>query len=313
MLQNITEHFIEDKKVALYLLRIDLLHEHISGNKWYKLKYNIAEMQQMKCNTLLTFGGAYSNHIAAAAYAGKKYDIKTIGMIRGEETLPLNHTLGFAKECGMHLHYISREQYKRKHLPEFITDLKKQFGTFYLVPEGGANALGLKGCKEIAESIDIPFKYIACACGTGTTLAGIISSLNQNQYAIGFSSLKGGEFLKEEINTMLQLQKNDTKHSLSLGVPVPTFREGRGEAWHIETNYHFGGYAKITKNLTDFIRNFKLKHKIQLDPIYTGKMMYGIYDLIQKDYFPENSVIIAIHTGGLQGIKGMEEKFNMQL
>jgi 1-aminocyclopropane-1-carboxylate deaminase/D-cysteine desulfhydrase-like pyridoxal-dependent ACC family enzyme len=323
MLQAIQEKFIEEKKLKLYLLRLDLIHEHISGNKWYKLKYNIAEMQKTNQQSLLTFGGAYSNHIAAAAYAGKHYNIKTIGIIRGEEQLPLNHTLDFAKECGMHLHFISREDYKKKHTEEFLLNLKRQFGEFYVIPEGGSNELGLKGCKEIIDTISIPFNYIACACGTGTTLAGIISSLNNKQYAIGFSSLKGGGFLKDDIEVMLQKcetktlstsQNIDSKLSLSFGVPVPSFREGRGEVlWHIETNYHFGGYAKITKDLLEFIKNFKLQHHTQLDPIYTAKMMYGLYELIKKDYFPENSVIIAIHSGGLQGVKGIEDRLGIQL
>lgn len=295
MLQFIEEDLFKEKLVTLYLLRLDLLHQHISGNKWYKLKYNIAEMQKRNQRTLLTFGGAYSNHIAATAYAGKYYAIKTIGVIRGEEQFPLNPTLNFAKDCGMQLHYISREDYKQKNSSEFLYQLKKKWGNFYLLPEGGANQLGLKGCKEIVKEIDISFQYITCACGTGTTLAGIISSLKENQYAIGFSSLKGGNFLADDIRNMLQTEQKDNCN------------------WHIETQYHFGGYAKMTKDLTDFILNFKLKHCIQLDPIYTAKMMVGIYDQIQKDCFPKNSVIIAVHSGGLQGIKGMEERLGIQL
>ena len=317
MLQFIQEDFISEKSISLYLLRLDLIHEHISGNKWFKLKYNIEEMQKLKCETLLTFGGAYSNHIAATAYAGKINHIKTIGIIRGEEYLPLNPTLQFAKECGMQLHYISREQYKQKNGVTFLQNVKKQFGNFFLVPEGGANELGFKGCKEIINEINIPFNYITCACGTGTTLAGIIASLNKNQHAIGFPVLKGGDFLKEDIKTMIhnwKEQKNDhssqkkNKHSLSsFDLAHDNFGEGWGEvAWHLETHYHFGGYAKITKNLIEFIRNFKLKHQIPLDPIYTGKMMYGLYDLIQNNYFEKNSVIIAIHTGGLQGIQQLK-------
>ena len=297
MLQFIQEDFILQKSLSLYLLRLDLIHEHISGNKWFKLKYNIAKMRENKYDTLLTFGGAYSNHIAATAYAGKINNIKTIGIIRGEEYFPLNHTLQFAKECGMQLHYVSREQYKQKNNVIFFENLKMQFGDFFLVPEGGSNELGYKGCKEIINEINIPFNYIACACGTGTTLAGIVASLNKNQHAIGFPVLKGGGFLKEDINAMLQKWELLTSFLR---------KEPGGEVYHLETNYHFGGYAKITKSLTEFIRNFKLKHQVQLDPIYTGKMMYGLYDLIQNNYFAKNSVIVAIHTGGLQGIKPIE-------
>lgn len=296
MLQPIPEDFIQKRDISLYLLRIDLLHEHISGNKWFKLKYNIAEMLKNKQCSLLTFGGAYSNHIAATAYAGKVYQIKTIGIIRGEKTLALNPTLKFATECGMQLHFISRKNYAQKDSAELMDFLKEQFGSFYLVPQGGSNQLGFKGCKEISKEINIPFQYICCACGTGTTLAGITSSLSPRQYAIGFSALKGEDTLSNDVRRMLL-----------------EYEENTNTNWHIETNFHFGGYAKITKDLTDFIKNFKFKHNTDLDLIYTGKMMYGLYKRIEENYFPPKSVIIAIHSGGIQGNKGMSEKYHLKL
>ena len=282
------------------MLRLDRIHPRISGNKWYKLKYNLEEAKGQNKNTLLTFGGAYSNHITATAAAGKEYGFKTIGIIRGEELQtpprpsPLgrekNQTLGFAKECGMQLHFVSREDYRKKDSAEFISKLTEQFGDFYLLPEGGTNELAVKGCSEIISLIDIPFDYVCCPVGTGGTLAGIISSLKGDQKAIGFSVLKGGEFLKIEIKKLL----------------TSPFHPSKGE---LNTNYHFGGYGKYSPQLLKFIEDFEqqnsgstsLTTSIPLEQVYTGKMMFGIYDLIGKGYFPKNTTVIAIHTGGLQG------------
>lgn len=282
--------------VKLYVKRLDLNHLHISGNKWYKLKYNIEEMRGQGKDTLLTFGGAFSNHIAATAAAGKELGFKTIGVIRGDEHEQgkRNRTLEFAASCGMQLHFVSREDYRNRSSDEFIAQLKEQLGDFFLVPEGGSNLAGVKGCMEIANEISVPFDYICTACGTGATLAGLVLSLGEKQQAIGFSTLKGGEFLDDEVKSFIE-----EWHSAN-GSPVPSNERYN---WTISHDYHFGRYAKVTKELEQFITAFESVNNIPLDHVYTGKMMFGLYDMIRTGYFVPGEVVVALHTGGLQGVK----------
>ena len=276
LLQKIADSFIEKHGVNLFVLRLDLIHPTISGNKWYKLKYNLEEAKKQKKETLLTFGGAFSNHIAATAAAGKEFGFKTIGIIRGDElNEDENKILRFAKECGMELNFVSREDYKEKKIPNSLTH---QLSSIYILPEGGTNKLAVKGCAEIISHINIPFDFVCSPVGTGGTIAGIISSLKENQKAIGFSVLKGASFLKEEIEKLIPKKNN----------------------WELNFDYHFGGYAKHTTEFLKFISNYEKQNGIPLEHVYTGKMMFGIYDLIKKNYFPKNSTAIAIHTGGLQ-------------
>ncbi|UOK42594.1 MULTISPECIES: 1-aminocyclopropane-1-carboxylate deaminase/D-cysteine desulfhydrase [Flavobacterium] len=275
---------IEEKGVSLYLKREDLLHPEISGNKFRKLKYNLIEAKSEGVDALLTFGGAFSNHIAAVSAAGNKYGFKTIGIIRGDELIDKideNPTLLFARENGMKFVFVTREMFRQKDNLEFIETLRSEYGNFYLLPEGGTNNLAVKGCEEILTDEDEDFAYICCAVGTGGTIAGIINSLQENQKAIGFSSLKGA-FLCDDIRSFA---KNNN--------------------WELISDYHFGGYGKVSEELIFFLNEFYRKTGIPLDPVYTGKMMFGIYDLIKKGYFKEGSKILAIHTGGLQGCKGM--------
>lgn len=276
--------------LQLFIKREDLLHPHISGNKWRKLKYNIIEAQKQRHDTLLTFGGAFSNHIYATAAAGREFGLHTIGIIRGEAHLPLNPTLQFATEQGMQLHYVSRADYRQKNHPEFIEQLHKKYGKFYLLPEGGTNVLAVKGCTEMVNNLPHS-DYICCSCGTGGTLAGILSGLQGKSQVIGFSALKEGDFLKTEVDQLTKAY------------------DGRvHQNYQIISDLHFGGYAKATQALVDFINAFKREHHIQLDPVYTGKMLYGIFSLAKQGFFAKNSTILAIHTGGVQGITG----FNAQ-
>jgi 1-aminocyclopropane-1-carboxylate deaminase len=291
MNQKITYEF--PNGISLEIKREDLIHPFVSGNKFRKLKYNLLQAKEENQETLLTFGGAFSNHIAAVAFAGKEAGFKTIGIIRGEELrakIAENPTLSFAQNCGMQLEFISREDYRMKSENSFLAHLKQQFGDFYLIPEGGTNALAIKGCQEILTEADAEFNYICCAVGTGGTISGIINSILPIQKVLGFPALKG-DFLKEEIRNFAQ---NDN--------------------WEIITDYHFGGYGKVTQELIAFINQFYKEHQIPLDPIYTGKMVFGVLDLIQKNYFPAQSKILLIHTGGIQGIQGMNMKLiNKQL
>jgi 1-aminocyclopropane-1-carboxylate deaminase len=270
--------------ITLEIKREDLLHPFISGNKFRKLKYNLLQAKAENQQTLLTFGGAYSNHIAAVAYAGKEQGFKTIGVIRGDELgdkILENPTLKFAQECGMQFEFVTREAYRHKTEPDFIANLQQKFGSFYLVPEGGTNEYAIKGCEEILTDEDAKFDYVCCAVGTGGTISGIINSALPHQKVLGFPALKG-DFLKDEIC------KFATKPN-----------------WELITDYHFGGYGKVNEELIQFINQFFRQTQVPLDPVYTGKMVFGVIDLIQKNYFPDNSKILLIHTGGLQGIQGM--------
>ena len=277
-------HIPNTKDLQLFMKREDAIHNVVSGNKFRKLKYNLQEAKNLGHNTLLTFGGAYSNHIAAVASAGKLLGFKTIGVIRGEElntSLTDNSTLHYAQQCGMQFKFVTREVYRIKTNSEFIEDLKTAFGDFYMIPEGGTNALAVKGCEEILTEADMDFDYICCAVGTGGTMAGLINCSKPSQQLLGFPALKG-DFLQQDIS------KFATKTN-----------------WKLITDYHFGGYAKINGALVAFINDFKQQFHVPLDPVYTGKMMYGILDLINQGYFKKGTKILAIHTGGLQGITGM--------
>lgn len=269
----------QQAEIKMVIKREDLNHAHVSGNKWWKLKYNLQEAVKLGSKTILTFGGAYSNHIFATAAAANELNLKSIGIIRGEETLPLNSTLSFAQKKGMRLEYVSREEYRRKAEPEFAEILKKKFDDFYLIPEGGTNELAVKGCSEFGEKLlaEIEFDYICLPVGTGGTMAGIINGLKGKKKVLGFSSLKGEEFLEEEIIKY-------TRHT----------------NWQLIHDYHFGGYAKSTKALTNFSEDFERNFSIPLDPVYTSKMTFGVFDMIKKDFFKRGSAVLIIHTGGLR-------------
>ena len=264
--------------VSLSILRLDKTDEYISGNKYFKLKYNLQEAQLEGKNTLLTFGGAYSNHIAATAAAGKLFGFKTIGIIRGEEHLPLNPTLSKAIENGMEIHYLDRGTYRNKKEPPVLQNLHNTYGDFFLIPEGGTNDLAIKGTKEIINYIPKDFDTICCAIGTGGTIAGLIESTKKQ--ILGFPALKG-DFVQEMVNELLSKQYSN---------------------WSLIQDYHFGGYAKTKPELLSFMQKFKNEFNIPLEQIYTGKMLFGIFDLIEKKHFKGGTNILAIHTGGLQGL-----------
>lgn len=287
--QNINIDF--PNAISLTIKREDLIHPFVSGNKFRKLKYNLLQAKAENKKTLLTFGGAFSNHIAAVAYAGKEQGFKTIGIIRGDELLDKieeNPTLKFAQENGMEFEFVSREEYRLKSEASFIEKMKNKFGDFYLVPEGGTNQLAVKGCEEILTDEDAVYNCVCCAVGTGGTISGLINSALPNQKILGFPALKGG-FLKDEIRIF-----------------------AKKDNWNLISDYHFGGYGKINLELIEFINAFFEKTKVPLDPIYTGKMVFGVIDLISKNYFPAHSKILLIHTGGLQGIDGMNIKLKQK-
>lgn len=275
---------LSSKKVSLHIKREDKIHPFISGNKFRKLKYNLSEAKEVNAQCLITFGGAFSNHIAATAYAGKENGIKTVGVIRGEELVHKwqdNPTLAFAHKNGMEFEFVSRQAYRNKETSTFLNWLKEKHNNAYILPEGGANNFGVKGCEEILKDGDAGFDMVCCAVGTGGTMAGIVNSAKAHQKILGFPALKG-DFLNEDIRRFA------TKHN-----------------WGLQTKYHFGGYAKVNNELIEFINNFKKDTGVPLDPVYTGKMLFGVLDMIKTGQISSGSSILAIHTGGLQGIKGM--------
>lgn len=284
---SINEYIGTFHDVELYVKREDLIHPIVSGNKFRKLKYNLLEAKKNKSTKVLTFGGAFSNHIAATAEACHMLDLESIGMIRGEElakdmqkTLDSNPTLRFAHQRGMQLQFVSRTNFRLKEEMTKVRALKSEQPSLFIIPEGGTNTNAIKGCKEILKEDDA-FDVICCSVGTGGTFAGLVEASKDFQKCIGFSALKG-DFLVEEVSQWT--------HKTN---------------WNLQTEYHFGGYAKVNSELIGFINRFQKDYGIQLDPVYTGKMFYGIYDMIESGHFPKNTRILAIHTGGLQGIEGM--------
>jgi 1-aminocyclopropane-1-carboxylate deaminase len=266
--------------VQVLIKRDDLIHPDLPGNKWRKLKYNLEAAQAAGASRLLTFGGAYSNHIRAVAAAGALFGFETVGVIRGEAYDPLNPSLRFAVDHGMRLTYLDRQTYRRKTDPPVVDRLHAELGEFHLVPEGGSNALAVRGCAEMVSEITEGFDVVCCGVGTGGTLAGIAAGLRPGQRAIGFSSLKGGDFLSDDVAALQ--------------------RDALGEVtrnWAIETGYHFGGYARSKPELVAFIDDFQARHGLRLDRVYVAKMMYGVHELAARGRFPAGTRIVAVITG----------------
>ena len=294
--QHIVLPELEAKNYQLFIKREDQIHPLVSGNKFRKLKYNLKEALYQKKTTLLTFGGAFSNHILATAIAGKSTGFKTIGIIRGDElgvdlekTLTSNSTLRNASKHGMQFDFVSRETYRNKTSIEFTEKLQNKYGNFYCIPEGGTNSLAVKGCEEILTKEDSQFDYICSCVGTGGTISGIINNTKDHQKVLGFPVLKG-DFLENEILKYAKKQEN----------------------WELNNDYHFGGYGKYSDELIHFINRFKSQTDIPLDPIYTGKMMFGVLDMIKRKRFPNGSKILIIHSGGLQAIEGFNHRLKIK-
>ncbi|MBF9221481.1 1-aminocyclopropane-1-carboxylate deaminase/D-cysteine desulfhydrase [Hymenobacter ruricola] len=298
-LQEISEPVAAARGVRLLLWRDDLVHPALPGNKARKLKYNLVAAREQGHHTLLTFGGAYSNHLAALATAGRLFGLRTIGLVRGDAPdasglAQLNPTLARAAADGMELHYLDRSTYRRRAEPDFIAGLSARFGPAYVLPEGGTNALALPGCAELVTEIrqQTEFDALAVAVGTGGTLAGLLTGLAGWQQAIGVAALKNGGFLRAEIDALTQQASGQIFTNYTL-----------------QTDYHFGGYARHSAGLLAFIEEFRGRHGVLLDPIYTGKLLFGVLDLIEHGYFARGSTVVAIHTGGLQAWAGWQQRF----
>jgi 1-aminocyclopropane-1-carboxylate deaminase len=296
-IQPLIQPIAELNGVRLLLWRDDLAHPDLPGNKARKLKYNLRAAQGQGHHTLLTFGGAYSNHLAAVATAGRLLGFHTIGLVRGdapEAGAALNLTLAQAEADGMVLHYLDRSTYRRRAEPAFLAEVQARFGPAYVLPEGGTNVLALPGCAELVNEIraQTGFDALAVAVGTGGTLAGLLTGLRGPEQAIGVAALKNGGFLRDEIDALT--------------------REATGQIFAnylLQSDYHFGGYAKYSAELLAFIEHFRQQHGVLLDPIYTGKMLFGVLDLIRQGHFAPGSTVVAIHTGGQQAWAGWHQRF----
>lgn len=273
--------------IKVSMLRLDEIHPVISGNKFYKLYYFLEEAISSNHKKVITFGGAFSNHLAATAHACKKLNLKCTGIVRGEQPATLSHTLLFCKEQGMQLEFISRRDYKKIHEERFLKKLRNVHGEHTLIPEGGFSIKGKEGAALIAQYFEKQhFSHVCTAVGTAATFAGLVESAGNGCEMMGFASLKN---LKDIDQRFLHLKVDPSKR------------------YSFITDYHFGGYARKNSELISFMNNFYLQNKISLDFVYTGKMMFGVNDLLQKKYFPAGSHILCIHTGGLQGNQSLPE------
>ncbi|PHR30726.1 MAG: 1-aminocyclopropane-1-carboxylate deaminase [Fluviicola sp.] len=301
ILQEIKTKSFDGRGISLYIKRDDLIDPEISGNKWRKLKYNIALCESKMKEGILTFGGAYSNHLVATAAACKKASLKSIGFVRGEELNPeSNSTLRRCKDLGMELLFIPREEYAMRNDKAYHETVGADYPSMQLVPEGGANYYGMIGCQEILSEIDKPMDHIFVAQGTTTTSCGVLFGSNDKQQIHVVPALKGFDSLAE-MNTLF----------LKTGIDKETI-EDLMERVVVHGDAHFGGYAKHTPELIEFIRAFYNEHEIQLDPIYTGKAMFELMRQLESSEF-NNSSVLFIHTGGLQGVSGVEKQLGEKL
>lgn len=285
-IHQIQHQLFDEQDLKVFIKRDDMIHPVISGNKWRKLKYLLKQAQAENKTHLVTFGGAYSNHLLATAAAAAKFGFKSTGFVRGEEVN--NDTLFLCRLHGMNLIFTDRGSYRDKSAL-FKLHFAEDNNAFF-IDEGGASALAAKGCSELINELPDIYDHIFCACGTGTTAAGIINGLSERKFPTQFHGipvLKSGEFLRSEIDNFLE---------------TPS-------AYQLHTDYHFGGYGKVNDGLIGFIKQFVAETGILIEPVYTGKMLYALYDLATKNYFKPGSRILAIHTGGIWGLLGMKDKF----
>jgi len=299
-LQSINHPLFTNKGINVSVKRDDLLHTYISGNKWRKLKFNLIDARKRGISHLISFGGAYSNHIHALAAAGFYFGFKTTAIIRGEPHYAQNSTLQQAQQWGMQLHFVTRKEYRQRADPKYINQLQLKFPNAIIVPEGGSNALAIEGvselCHEISAQANNRVDHVITATGSGGTLAGLIAGFsaipaNHRPTITGVAVLKEAQYLKQQVSSLLE--QADRR------IRLP---------WQLQTEFHGGGYAKVSHELNDFCQTFEQQVNIPIEPIYTGKMFHALFELIKQDHFTPGDNIIALHTGGLQGLKGLKAR-----
>lgn len=281
-IQPLPDFVSEQQDIQVSMLRLDTVHPFISGNKWYKLKYNISAALDAQKNSLLSFGGAYSNHLIATAAAAHSAGMGAIGFVRGlQDEQNLNPVLTQCKEYGMALYFISREAYATKEDADFLNRLQLQFPEAWIIPEGGANPAGRKGAGEISTFVSSDFTHVILSTGSGTTFTGLRNALPAAQSLLGFAPMKGGIYLQHQIIQFLDPGKNTN--------------------WSLTDRFHFGGFGKMNDSLQDFMSSFRQQYNFSLDRVYTAKMMAGLQQLLRENAFPARANILCLHTGGLTG------------
>ena len=287
---KISSNFLHQKQVDIFIKRDDVIHPIISGNKWRKLKYNFQAASDEGFDKILSFGGVFSNHLHALSYACNYFGFGSIGVVRDTHLKKETPTLSFCKKNKMKLYYLDRNQYRQKKSIQTINLLRKKFGKFYLIPEGGNNLLGIKGCQEIFDEIDIDYDYLCSPVGTGCTAAGLIKGMKNNKKFIGFAPFTKTIEQSENIKNFCDFQLYNN--------------------WELISDIHFGGFGKIDSNLIKFVRRFKSDFNMELDLIYTGKLFYSLFNMIKNDAFDKRTKILVIHTGGLQGLNGFNFSYS---
>ena len=283
--------------VQLDLLRLDMIHPLISGNKWFKLSYALGEVLRTDCHRVLSFGGAWSNHIHALAFAGYQLGLETIGVIRGERPENLSATLVDAQRWGMTLHFVSRAEYRDKTDIDFVKQLQRYFGEFHLLPEGGSGPRVVQGCSDIMKQLDgSDYDLVCCACGTGGTLAGLLAAKPEGTRMLGVAALKGAGFLYQDIRRLLA----------EAGVDDP-------QGWSLALDDHEGGYGKLSPELAGAIEHFQSYSGVELEPVYTGKAFLALRRALLRGELDSGQRVLLVHTGGMQGLRGMKEKLGRQL
>ena len=292
-IESVKLDWCEKHDIDLRVLRLDLLHPLLGGNKWFKLKHNLQAALESGKRSVLSFGGAYSNHLRALAAAGNLFGVETVGIVRGELVKPLNPVLRFAKDQGMRLIPMDREFYKLKHTEQFSQYLREHFASCYVVPEGGSNALGVKGCGDILNLIPVQDsrknRIVALPCGTGATFSGLVLKAMEdrikNTNFFGVSVLKAEGYLQKEVeNKLLEMAAQGQLFPID---------------WRMIDRFHGGGYAKSNNELNHFVIEWNKRTGIPIEPVYTGKLFWGLKEMIEAGEIAAGSEVIAIHTGGV--------------
>lgn len=292
-LQNIVWPVANQKNIVVSILRLDQIGGMMQGNKFFKLKYNIEHARKENIYCLLSFGGAWSNHLHALGFAAKENKFRSIGLVRGEKPEKLSETLLDCQQNGMELYFVSREKYRNRNSVEFLADLKVEFPDCLILPEGGSNTLAVRGCYEIGSLIPKGTDVVLLPCGTGATSAGIIAALPETVQVVPVAVLKGGDFLKDAISAFI----------LDFFSFYPQLKK-KYASFNVELNYHCGGYAKINKELLRIKNQFEVLNAIELDFVYTAKMLLAFDQMVLSGQIPSGSRVVLIHTGGIQGNRG---------
>ncbi len=291
-LQRIHHPLFKHHNIDVFIKRDDLIHPIISGNKWRKLKYNLAYAKEKNKTQIISFGGAYSNHIHALAYACKLHKLRGLALIRGESQYQHNFTLSWARHWGLELQFVNRLTYKERANPRFLQQLQQQYPDALIVPEGGSNQLALPGVGEVITELNqqTDFEYLLTPVGSGGTLAGLALADKGQHTLLGVAVLKQDGYLEEQVNTLLADKREQTNN------------------WQVLNQFHDGGYGKYSKDNAQRIANFSKQTEIPFEPVYSGKMLIALLDLLKQGYFKANSKVVLLHTGGIQGLGGMCER-----